>query len=64
MDRLVELATQVEDLRFQGNTLTEELEKASARADTAEVSRGACILHSVCILQSLLAYCLYTMLVI
>lgn len=37
-ERIVELATRVEDLTFQINSLTEELERASERAETAEVS--------------------------
>ena len=37
-DRLVELATQVEDFKFQVSSLTEHLEEAAQRTNTAEVS--------------------------
>ena len=37
--RLVELAKQVEDLTFKLSTLSEELEEAMGRAETAEVSK-------------------------
>ena len=36
----MELATRVEDLTFHLTSRTEELERASARAETAEVSKN------------------------
>ena len=37
-DRLVELATQVEDMKFEVSRLTEQLEEAITQTNTAEVS--------------------------
>ncbi len=37
-ERLVDLATQVEDLKYQVSSLTEQLEEASTRISAAEVS--------------------------
>lgn len=38
-DRLVELATQVEDLKYQVSSLTEQLEEAVTQTNTAAVSK-------------------------
>ena len=42
-ERLVELASQVEDLTYQLSTAQEELQAATQRAEQAEVSSHSCV---------------------